>query len=238
MRIRVKICGITDDSGLEAAARFGADAVGFVLSESPRRVTVDRARRLCATLPPRVRTVAVFRRAVGREIESLLPVWRPHLVQSEPPDGGAGWPAGRYCRLPVIRGGPDAIEEARRIAGAASILLEAVEDVSGGLSPSWSRAAGIARGARLVLAGGLHPGNVIEAILRVRPFGVDVSRGVESGPGRKEPERIEAFMAAVREAEVRLGRRRKPALPERTIERAGGPGRGLDPGTLPEKEEP
>lgn len=206
----VKICGLTTPESVLAVAESGADAAGFVLAESPRRVTAAEAARLAAHLPPHVARVAVFRNASGSDIADALSVFRADIVQCEPSDEARQAAAQAGARfLPVLHDGPQLDREAGAWAsdGRPAAILEAAGRGGRGVRPDWDRAQALARTMPLVLAGGLAPGNVAEAISAVRPFGVDVSSGVEEVRGRKDPVRIAAFVAAARgaAAELRTG---------------------------------
>lgn len=197
-RVRIKICGLNSRRAVEAAVASGADALGFVFSVSPRRVTPAEAASLTADLGGRVARVAVFRHAGREQLETMRSAFDPELVQAdfgEVPAGG-GW-------LPVFRDtAPGRAALRAYLRGMAPrrprLLFEGARS-GGGVRVDWARAAELASEARLILAGGLTPDNVVEAIRRVRPFGVDVSSGVESRPGLKDEARIRAFCAAVRE---------------------------------------
>jgi len=208
MRVRVKICGITDPAGVDAAVESGADAVGFVLADSPRRVGLERALGLAAMVPPFVARVAVLRCPAAETIRGIAAALAPHWIQTEttpevesaiassgPLPGGAGL-------LRVVHDGDHLL--ASLPPGVRILLLEAPGRGGLGVTPDWGRAAILARRVRLVLAGGLTPENVAEAIRRVRPYGVDVASGVESFPGFKDPARVARFVAAVRRAEADL----------------------------------
>lgn len=196
-----------DDARLAADA--GADAVGLVFwPASPRAVDADTARRIAEALPPFVLRVGVFvdadRETMARTAEEAgLDLLQLH--GDEPPEALAGLPR---RALKAIRVGPGfAPAEAERYArSAAGLLLDTREDgAPGGTGRAfdWSLAHGLReRWAFLVLAGGLTPETVAEAIRAVRPHGVDVSSGVESSPGRKDPAKVRAFVAAVRSAET------------------------------------
>jgi phosphoribosylanthranilate isomerase len=209
MRIGVKICGVTTAAAIEAAARAGADAVGFVFAPSPRRLTPHEAARLARGVPPTMKRVAVFGAEVPPGVAELTKLLALDLVQA---DAGACdllegvVPADR--RLPVFHdtpgAGPRLEEFLGRSPGERPLLLFEGSVSGRGVQADWGRAAGFARRARLVLAGGLTPANVGAAIRAVRPAMVDVSSGVESAPGVKDERRILAFVAAVREAEERL----------------------------------
>jgi phosphoribosylanthranilate isomerase len=208
MHVRVKICGVTSPEAIEAAVGAGADAVGFVLADSPRRVTLERARELARSVPAFVSRVAVFRRPRWTDVEEANALLHPDWIQLDfdTPATTGGDPEIRL--LPVVHDEPARNEEIDRFvdrlaAEKLPILFESALS-GGGQTANWERAAQLARRVRLVLAGGLRPENVGEAIRRVRPYGVDVSSGVEREPGVKGPQKIEAFLLAVRRAELEL----------------------------------
>jgi phosphoribosylanthranilate isomerase len=197
----VKICGITRLGDAEAAADAGASAVGFVFwPESPRYVDPFRARAIAARLPPFVTTVGLFVNQPAGYIMGVASLVRLGAVQlhgDETPEAAAALP------LPVIK--------AIRIgdAGVAAwparttLLLDAHDPVrrgGTGQTIDWNAAAAVAAERRVLLAGGLTPDNVGEAVMRVRPFGIDVSSGVESAPGIKDPQRIRALFQSLRAA--------------------------------------
>ena len=194
MSLFVKICGITDiDAGMAAAAA-GADAVGFVFADSPRQLSPSEALAISGELPPALLRVAVFRDPVLAEIEEVLERFTPDAVQA---DVGALDGLNDFTTLPVYREGGVEMPDGGRF------LYEGL--VSGaGQTVDLSKAAAMARLGEMVLAGGLRPDNVGRAIVTVRPHGVDVSSGVETAPGRKDPSLIRSFVAAARAAEERL----------------------------------
>jgi phosphoribosylanthranilate isomerase len=210
MGIRIKICGVTTREAVAAAVTAGADAVGFVFAESPRRIDPARAALLAWGLPPHVAAVAVFRHPsqvwVREVVRRFLPAWLQ--IDAEDLPALDLPPALRV--LPVFRdvsGAESRLEDFRsRYRRRRPRLLFESRRSGNGETPDWNRAAGLGRACRLVLAGGLRPENVIEAIARVRPYAVDVSSGVESSPGVKEPERMAEFVRAVREGERRIRR--------------------------------
>lgn len=196
--LRVKICGITTvEDGLHAA-RCGADALGLVFySKSPRYVDPQQARKIVAALPPLVTTVGLFVNQSAEEIEQIARFCGLDVLQlhgDETPD---------QCQLPPWR-----VIKALRIRDAASLddltayrvsgmLLDAWQaDSYGGTGHrfNWQLAVSAGRQRPIILAGGLTPANVAEAVATVRPYGVDVSSGVESAPGRKDPELVAAFI--------------------------------------------
>lgn len=198
MTLLVKICGLRNAGDAEAAAGAGADAVGFVFAESPRRVTPAAARAAAKALPQNVLRVAVMLHPSNDEWQRVLDGFRPDVLQTDlvdfdtldVPAGVARWPVVRESAPPAVL--PDTF----LYEGAASGRGETVD---------WSRAAAIARRGRMILAGGLSPANVAEAVRAVRPYGVDVSSGVESSPGVKDPEQIRKFVKAARAAEPAHG---------------------------------
>ncbi len=195
----IKVCGMTSTEAVEAALAAGADAIGFVFAPSVRRVTPERARELAAPARGRVACVAVTQHPDLRLLEEILAVFGPDLLQTDATDV-AQWPPGavRCPLLPVVRAGaalPRPLPE--------RLLFEG--PVSGtGATADWDRARELAAQTRLVLAGGLRPANVAAAVERVRPYGVDVSSGVESRPGLKSPALILEFVNAARTASLEL----------------------------------
>lgn len=195
MRVFVKICGLSTPRAVAAAVEAGADAVGFVFAESPRRVTPKRARQLCMDLSPVVIRVAVMRHPAATEWQAVAEEFEPDWLQTDAADFAGLDVAERFGRLPVYRD-----SESLTPAPDEPVLFEAAVSGRGALA-DWQRAAELTRAHKLVLAGGLTPDNVGEAIATVRPWGVDVSSGVESRRGVKDVSRIAAFLQAVREAE-------------------------------------
>ena len=198
MKILVKICGLTTPEAVAATVEAGADAAGFVFAESVRRVTPARASELAALLPDEMTRIAVMRHPSPEEVADMQAGFMPTFLQTDYADFGAFDIAGPCRPLPVLRAGA-----ALPAKLPPTILFEG--PVSGsGETTDWAQAAKLARQTRLILAGGLDPDNVGAAIDAVRPYGVDVSSGVESEPGQKDPERINRFVEAVRAAEQRM----------------------------------
>lgn len=194
--MKVKICGIRDLSGAHAAARTGADAVGFVFAASPRRVAPAVARQIAADLPAAIEKVAVFRLCPVDDIRRVLDVFAADRVQVEPDLERLSAFGPRL--LPVLHDDGSLEAQAAGLATDRPVLLEAAGRGGRGVKPDWKRAAALARRRPIILAGGLDPGNAAAAIRIVRPWGIDVSSGVESAPGVKSPALIEAFVAATR----------------------------------------
>jgi anthranilate phosphoribosyltransferase len=200
----VKICGVNSPESALAVSEAGADAAGFVFAESPRRVSPVQARDLARLLPPDVERVAVFWRPTDQEIFEALAEFPADIVQCEPSDGVREAVAGAGARfLPVLHDDPDLrgqLADVARSNTPPAAILEAAGKGGRGVETDWGRAADLARQLPLVLAGGLTPENVADAIHAVRPFGVDVSSGVEVSRGQKDPVRIASFVEAARAA--------------------------------------
>ncbi len=197
----VKICGITSEEDALLAAGLGADAVGFVFAPSARQVSVRAVRLIVDRLPRDVLTVGVFRdEAPVSVVETVngLGLGAAQLHGSESPDE-TRWIAERVPL--VIRALPAGHPDVPQALGygAGLVLVDAPSPGSGEVF-DWRLAEGVVDPSRLVIAGGLDPGNVAAAVAHLRPRGVDVSTGVESRPGRKDPVKVAAFIAAARRA--------------------------------------
>jgi phosphoribosylanthranilate isomerase len=206
-RTRIKICGITRPEDAAAAAAAGADSVGFnCYPRSPRFVEAARLRELAAALPPFVTPVLLFVNATPAQVEAGLAQVPDALLQfhgDEPPAECEGF--GRpYIRALRMSEGVDLLDCARSFPSAAALLADAPAAGYGGSGTrfDWTRLpAPSQRTKPLILAGGLDDTNVMDAIVRVRPFAVDVSSGVEQAPGIKSADRVERFCTAVRAAD-------------------------------------
>jgi len=191
----VKICGMTTPEAIDAAVAAGADAIGFVFAPSVRRVAPARAARLAAPARGRARCVAVMQHPSQAEVAAALAEFAPDVLQTDFEDFAALDLPAMLERLPVLRAGGELPAQLPRRA-----LYEGARSGTGEVA-DWERAAQLrARGIELVLAGGLTPDNVASAVRAVRPFGVDVSSGVEGAPGEKSAARIAGFVAAARAA--------------------------------------
>ena len=207
MRTRIKICGITSVADALRCADAGADAIGLVFYEgSPRHVGLDRATEIVRALPPFVSVVALFVNPQPDEVEHVLARCPVALLQfhgDEPPEFCARFRC-PYLKAVRVRPGADLLECLRPYGAAAGWLLDAYrEGEYGGTGTAfdWDLVpSGLAR--PVVLSGGLTPENVAEAVRRVRPWGVDVSSGVEAAKGIKDPARVAGFIAGVRNADV------------------------------------
>jgi phosphoribosylanthranilate isomerase len=193
----VKICGLTDRSAIEAAIAAGADALGFVFAESVREIAPARARELCRGLPASVRRVAVMRHPSRERFLDVIETFDPDWIQSDAADF-AGLPRPERARLlPVYREG-----ETRALEPCPGRLLFEGSVSGSGTTADWDEARALAGRAELVLAGGLDADNVAAAVEYVRPWGVDVSSGVESERGKKDPRKVSEFVARVRALEA------------------------------------
>jgi phosphoribosylanthranilate isomerase len=198
----VKVCGITCVEDAQLAVQLGATALGLVFwPGSPRAIGTERARAIVRDLPPFVAVIGVF---VNQPLEAVLevaasvPLTVVQFHGDEPDDEVLSCPW-RVIRAVSI----DSPEGRRRLAGLphrVTVLLDAHDTVrwgGTGRATDWDAAARAAAERRILLAGGLRPENIGEAVSRVRPWGVDVSSGVESAPGVKDPDKLRAFFAAL-----------------------------------------
>jgi phosphoribosylanthranilate isomerase len=203
MRTRIKICGITRPGDAAEAASAGADAIGLVFhASSPRRIDVERAGAIVLELPPFVSAVALFVDPAPAAVREVLDNVRIDLLQFHGAEGpefcrGFGVP---YIKAVRMRSGVSISAEAERYEDARALLLDTYDErVAGGSGrPFRWDALPADLGVPIILAGGLDPANVAEAVRMVRPYGVDVSSGVESAPGIKDAAKIRAFVNAVR----------------------------------------
>ena len=216
-RVRVKICGITRLEDLHAAVEAGADALGFIIDvpQSPRNLPIDEARKIMKETPIFVERIAV---TVFRSIEHTLRICRelrPDAIQIHGEKLDGRWIRKLLDEIPIIRAVNVASEETLKTVSLEAKFFDAIladSHVSGkyggtGITHDWNlsrKLRELIRPKPLILAGGLRPENVREAILSVRPFAVDVSTGVEKQPGVKDRDKIISFIREVRRAELCL----------------------------------
>lgn len=194
----LKICGLTTPEGVAAALEQRVDAVGFVFhAASSRNVTPERARELTRDVPRDVLRIAVTLHPSQALVDEIAAVFRPDALQSDVEDFETLRLPWGMATLPVLRSGG-----ARPAEWPDRFLYEGARS-GAGTTADWDEAHRLAGAGQLVLAGGLTPANVAAAIAAVRPFGVDVSSGVESAPGVKDPTRIREFVRAARAAAER-----------------------------------
>jgi len=197
----VKVCGTTSEEDALLAVAMGADGIGFIFAPSPRQVSAAAVRQIVHRLPPEVVTVGVFRDEAPEQVVKVvnaIGLKAAQLHGRETPEQV------RFVaeRVPVvINAFPAGSSAIRRAAdyGAQIVMLDAPSPGSGQVF-DWSLVDGVPPGSRLLLAGGLTPANVAEAIAQARPWGVDVCTGVESEPGRKDAVKLQRFVAAARAA--------------------------------------
>jgi phosphoribosylanthranilate isomerase len=198
----IKVCGMTDARAVEAALAAGADAIGFVFAESVRQVTPAQAAQLAAPARGRALCVAVTLHPDAAQLQQIFAEFRPDVWQSDLDDmRTVEVPAG-ITTWPVLRALPGLLTASLQ-RPEQPLLFEGARSGTGKVS-DWTSARMLATVHRLILAGGLSPANVADAISHVRPFGVDVSSGVEEAPGRKSPALIESFVTMARAAFERL----------------------------------
>ncbi len=199
----VKVCGLTGAADARLALSLGADLIGFVMAESPRRVTLVQARVIRRYLPEDAPVVAVFRNQEAAFVRKAVAVLRPAMLQfhgAEPPgfcasfglpylkaleapaEGETGWPVSLAWR-----------------SSAAMLLADLPKGAAAGVMTTGRARAAVSCGMPVLLAGGLTPENVAALVSAARPAGVDVARGVESTPGRKDPDRLRRFMSIIRD---------------------------------------
>jgi phosphoribosylanthranilate isomerase len=201
---RVKICGITNPQDARYAVACGADALGFVFYPgSPRCIAPDAARQIIAGLPPLITTVGLFVNEAPARIREIVVLCGLDTVQlhgDEAPDQ-CSYPPCRVIKAFRLRGSMAAGDFSAY--PVAALLLDAyVPNQFGGTGHrcDWEQAAVVAKEHPVILAGGLNPENVAEAVRRVHPYGVDVSSGVEKLPGVKDPEKVARFIRLAKES--------------------------------------
>ncbi|HTL62750.1 MAG TPA: phosphoribosylanthranilate isomerase [Nitrospira sp.] len=204
--IKVKVCGITNAEDALAAVEAGADALGFIFYEkSPRYVVPAVAANIIAELPPLLTPVGVFVNEGLATVRSIMETCRLAMAQLHGDENVSycrelARPAMKALRL-KDRGSLLALAEYQGRGGVRGFVLDTFSELAyGGTGQitDWGLAADVAKSTPILLAGGLTPENVTEAIRIVRPYGVDVSSGVESAPGKKDPAKMRAFVDAVR----------------------------------------
>ena len=205
MSVTVKICGITSEADALAAAEAGADAIGLMFYEgSPRHVTLEQAKAISVALPQHVMRVGVFVNAEEAFVHQALTECMLNILQfhgDETPEECSRYP---LMTLKAFRvEGEETLAELEAYPSAGYLLDAYVKDALGGTGATfnWDLAVRAQEfGKPIFLAGGLTPENVVEAVRKVQPFGVDVSSGVESEPGRKDAEQMRTFVAAAKGA--------------------------------------
>ncbi len=204
--VKIKVCGITNVDDARMAVAAGADALGFVMyRKSPRFVEPAVVKAIVAGLPPFVLPVGVFVNEESERVRALMDESGLALAQLHGDETASycqnlGRPALKALRL-KDRGGFLALAEFQGRANVRGVLIDAFSNQAyggTGQTVDWGLAQEVAQSMPVVLAGGLTPVNVAEAIIRVRPYGVDVSSGVELSPGKKDHNKVKAFIEAAR----------------------------------------
>jgi len=203
VRTRVKVCGITNAEDARVALHLGADFIGLIFTESPRRLTTERARSILAALPPESAAVGVFASEPPEEVVPIAETLGLHAVQV------SGWieneTAHSFDVWHVVRGPSLPDPTTLPMVPLRTYHLDAYDPARAGGTgrlADWGWAASaIEVGRRLVVAGGLTPDNVETLVRDVRPYGVDASSGLESSVGKKSAEKIRAFIERIRAAD-------------------------------------
>ena len=204
----IKICGTTSEDDALLAVAMGANAVGFVFAPSPRQISPQRAADIVKRLPrEEILTVGVFRDDAPRRVVEVVyaaGLQAAQLHGRETPDETV-WVRQRIPM--VIKAFPAGDPRVARAEdyGADAVLLDSANPGSGEVF-DWALAGDLPEGQRLVIAGGLHAGNVAAAVSKVKPWGVDVTSGVEAVPGMKDPMKVKAFVEAAKRAEAEMAR--------------------------------
>jgi phosphoribosylanthranilate isomerase len=202
MSLWIKICGMTTLEAVAASLDAGVEAIGFVFAQSVRQLTPARAATLAAPARGRVLCTAVTRHPSQQTIDEIVAVFKPDLLQTDAADLPGLRIPGQLPLLPVFRQAP-----ADGQPLPMRLLFEGLTSGSG-QTCDWQAAGRLAGQTELILAGGLTAGSVAAAIEEVRPFGVDVSSGVEERPGIKSRVEIARFVSAARSAGSTMGKRR------------------------------
>jgi phosphoribosylanthranilate isomerase len=198
----VKVCGTTSEEDALLAVAMGADAVGFIFAPSKRQIAPSIARDIAKRLPPEILTVGVFRDEAPQRVIDTIRFSGLKAVQlhgREPPEQGR-WIRERVPFVIQAFAAGDRMVSRSLEYGVDAIMIDNPSPGSGEVF-DWALAGEAPDGVHIIVAGGLTPGNVAAAMAAVRPWGVDVVTGVEREPGRKDPARLRAFVAAVRAAE-------------------------------------
>ncbi len=218
MSLWIKICANTSLADALHAADAGADAVGFVFAPSPRRVNPEQVAQIVTGLPSQIEKIGVFVDSSIGDVVSTVRQCGLTGVQLH-----ANYPADAPAQLRrhfgldfrilrVVHFGPEAAQQAAAFAadpGVDAVLVDSRTATAAGgtgIAFDWAAAEQTVfanSSVRFIAAGGLHPGNVAEAIATLRPWGVDVASGVESAPGRKDPAKVRAFIAAARATQIK-----------------------------------
>lgn len=203
--IKVKVCGITNIADALLAAESGADAIGFIFYKpSPRYIAPELARDIIDRLPPFINSVAVFVDEDEKRLKDIIDLCRIDTIQLHGDESPGFCERFKQKVIKTIRvQGEESLRGLDRYRVSAFLLDTYRENIPGGTGRSfdWDLAIGVKRYGPIILAGGLNPENVADAIRKVRPYGVDVSSGVEKSPGKKDADKLKRFIERVRKAD-------------------------------------
>lgn len=202
----VKICGTTTEEDALLAVAMGADAIGFIFAPSTRQVAPSHVADIVKRLPPEILTVGVFRDEAPQRVVDIVQktgLRAAQLSGHESPEE-VRWVRSRLrFVIKAFNASDPRLAEAKE-CGADVVMLDGATPGSGQVF-DWALADAVPPGVPLLLAGGLTPENVAQAIEQVRPWGVDVATGVEASPGHKDARRLRAFVRAAKEAPSHRG---------------------------------
>jgi len=205
--VLVKVCGITSETDAMVALGLGANALGFIFAPSPRQVSVRAVQQIVDRLPRgEAMTVGVFRDELPNRVVEIVNTLGLRAAQLHGHETAAqtAWVAERvpFTIRALPAGHPEIAQAVSH--GASAVLVDSASPGSGRVF-DWRLAEGVVDPGRLIVSGGLHAGNVADAVAHLRPYGVDVCSGVEAEPGRKDPQKVRAFVVAARQAALAAG---------------------------------
>ena len=204
MTVRIKICGITNEKDALAAAKFGADALGFIFAPSPRRISAEKARQIIKALPPLVQTVGVFVNEDPERVMSTAAVCGLDILQfhGDEPAAYCGGFEGRVVKALRLASRDDlaALSEYSNIVDGLLLDTQVEGKIGGtGITFDWQLAIEAKKHGLVILAGGLNPENIDAAVKMVKPYAVDASSGLERSPGVKDHGKMAQFIERVRQ---------------------------------------
>jgi len=213
MMTRIKICGITNRDDALSAASLGADALGFIFADSPRRIRPEEAREIILALPPFITLVGVFRDEAVETVGRIYDFCGLNLVQLHGNEDGAyldklSPPAIKAFRVRAGDIGDGRILGAIEKLNQGCFLMDTFDDAqAGGTGKTfdWAVAERVSKLGKVILSGGLNPGNIVEALEQVHPYAVDVCSGVERAPGKKDHGKMTELIREVRNWDSRTG---------------------------------
>ncbi len=199
--VKIKVCGITNIEDALLALSLGVDAVGFVFAESERRITPVNAKKIIDELPQSILKVGVFVDEEEKRTREILKLCRLDMLQFHGDESPSHILRFRERVIKSFRiEDEDSLKAIPNYKASAYLLDTYSSEVYGGTGEvfNWDLAVEAKKFGPIILSGGLNPDNVVEAIKKVKPWAVDVSSGVESSPGKKDPQKLEEFVKKVR----------------------------------------